>query len=89
VYDSNVARAAKPAQKQTLGVADFKARCLELLDGVGTRGDEIIITKRGKPIATVLPIRRDAPLKGLFAGQIKIVGDIVNVDWTDEWEATR
>lgn len=85
-----MAKAVKPAQKQTLGVADFKARCLELLDGVGTRGDEIIITKRGKPIATVSPIPRETrPLKGLFAGRMKIVGDIVNVDWTDEWEATR
>jgi prevent-host-death family protein len=85
-----MAKAARTAQKQTLGVAEFKARCLELLEGVGTRGDEIIITKRGKPIATVSPIRRDTrPLKGLFAGQMKIVGDIVNVDWTDEWEATR
>ena len=81
---------AKPAQKRTVGVADFKARCLELLDGVGARGDEIIITKRGKPIATVSPIPLEArPLKGLFAGQIKIVGDIVNVDWTDEWEPAR
>jgi len=85
-----MAKSARPAQKQTVGVADFKARCLELLEGVGTRGDALIITKRGKPIATVSPIRSDArPLKGLFAGQITIVGDIVNVDWTDEWDATR
>ena len=39
-----MAKTAKSAQKHTVGVADFKARCLELLDGVGTRGDEIIIT---------------------------------------------
>lgn len=85
-----MAKTVKPAQKQTVGVADFKARCLELLEGVGSRGDEIIITKRGRPIATVTPIRHDTrPLRGLFAGQMTIVGDIVNVDWTDEWEATR
>lgn len=81
---------AKPSQKHTVGVAEFKARCLEFLEGVGTRGDELIITKRGKPIATVSPVPQEIrPLRGLFAGQMKIVGDIVNVDWTDEWEATR
>ena len=75
---------------KTMKASDFKARCLEFLEDVGARGDELIITKRGKPIATVSPVRPEArPLKGLFAGQIKIVGDIVNVDWTDEWEAAR
>lgn len=77
----------KPAQKHTLGVADFKARCLELLEGVGTRGDEIIITKRGKPIAQIGPIRPEFPeLQGMFPG--KIHGDIVNVALGD-WEAAR
>jgi prevent-host-death family protein len=85
-----MAKAAKPAQTQTIGVADFKARCLELLDGVGTRGDEIIVTKRGKPIAQIGPIRREAPeLKGMYAGRMKIVGDIVNFNLADEWEAAR
>ena len=88
--DWGMAKTAKVAQKRTVGVAEFKARCLELLDGVGTRGDAIIVTKRGKPIATVLPVPAETrPLKGLFAGQMEVLGDIVNVDWTDEWEASR
>jgi len=85
-----MAKAARPAQKQTVGVADFKTRCLELLDGVGTRGDEIIITKRGKPIAHIGPIRPEMPeLKGMYAGQMKIIGDIVNFNLADDWEAAR
>jgi prevent-host-death family protein len=85
-----MAKAAKTAQKQTFGVAEFKARCLELLEDVGTRGDEIIITKRGKPIAQIGPIRPEAPdLKGMYAGRMKIVGDIVNFNLADEWEAAR
>ena len=81
-----MAKARKPAQKQTVGVAEFKARCLELLEGVGTRGDELIITKRGKPIAQIGPVRPDVPeLKGMYAGKMKIVGDIVNFNLA-EWE---
>ena len=80
----------KPAQKQTIGVAEFKARCLEILEGVGTRGDEIIITKRGRPIAQIGPIRPEVPeLMGMFAGKMKIVGDIVNFNTSDLWEALR
>jgi prevent-host-death family protein len=90
MYDRDMIKPAKPAQKQTVGVADFKARCLELLDGVGTRGDEIIITKRGKPIAHIGPIRPEVPeLKGMYAGKMKIVGDIVNFNLADEWELAR
>lgn len=78
----------KPAQKHTIGVAEFKARCLELLEGVGTRGDEIIVTKRGKAIAQIGPIRPEFPaLKGMFPG--KILGDIINITEPDEWEAMR
>lgn len=85
-----MAKSAKPAQKVTVGVAEFKARCLELLDGVGTRGDEVIVTKRGKPIAQIGPIRPEFPeLRGMFAGRAKILGDIVNFDSSDLWEALR
>lgn len=80
----------KPPRSQTVGVAEFKARCLELLDNVDKRGDEIIVTKRGKPIAKVEPIRPETrDLKGLYAGRAKIVGDIVNVNWADDWELAR
>jgi prevent-host-death family protein len=85
-----MAKGAQTAQKQTFGVAEFKARCLELLEDVGTRGDEIIITKRGKPIAQIGPIRPETPeLKGMYAGRAKIVGDIVNFNLADDWEAAR
>ena len=81
----------KPIARETVvGVADFKARCLELLDGVDTRGDRYVITKRGKPIAAVAPISgAGKPLRGLFRDQLTIKGDIVHVDWRGDWEAAR
>ena len=82
-----MAKSVKIPQKHTVGVAEFKARCLELLEGVGTRGDEITVTKRGKPIAQIGPVRGELPeLKGMFAGRMKILGDIVNFNVADEWE---
>jgi prevent-host-death family protein len=42
----------------------FKARCLALLDEVAATGEEIVITKRGKPIAKLGALSKPAPLLG-------------------------
>jgi prevent-host-death family protein len=39
----------------TLPVSEFKSKCLQLLKDVETKGDRIVITKRGKPVAEVVP----------------------------------
>ncbi len=50
---------------KTIGAAEFKAHCLQILDELGPEG--IIITKRGKPVAEVKPARRgDGDLIGLM-----------------------
>jgi prevent-host-death family protein len=75
--------------REPVGVADFKAHCLAYVDAVGTKGARYVITKHGKPVARVEPVGPPRPLKGLFRDQLTIAGDIVTVDWTDEWEAAR
>lgn len=37
----------------------FKARCLRLLDEVGRTGEELVILKRGRPVARLVPVRDD------------------------------
>ena len=82
-----MAKAARAARTQTFGVAEFKTRCLELLEDVRTRGDELIITKRGKPIARIEAIRPVVrELKGMYAGRARILGDIVNFNLAGDWE---
>jgi prevent-host-death family protein len=67
--------------------AEFKAKCLRLLDEVAHRRSPIVITKRGKPIAKLVPIEEEPiDLFGYMAGTAKICGDIVEP--TGEiWEA--
>jgi prevent-host-death family protein len=70
---------------KTLGASQFKAQCLSLLDEVGPDG--IIITKRGKPVAKLIPIGAEcAALIGSLAGRITIHGDIAGtgVKWDAE-----
>lgn len=75
--------------QQTVGAAEFKARCLELMDQVARTGNAIVITKRGKPVARLAPAARKQPtLSGALKGHIRITGDIVSpVDV--RWDAAR
>jgi prevent-host-death family protein len=42
--------------ERVVGAGEFKARCLALLDEVADRRTEIVVTKRGVPVARVVPI---------------------------------
>jgi prevent-host-death family protein len=74
-----------------VAAADFKANCLRLMDEVAQRRTPIIVTKRGKPVAKLVPID-DKPIDifGRMAGTVKICGDIISpiedLDWTDDAE---
>lgn len=69
-----------------IAAGEFKAQCLALLDEVAETGKEIIVTKRGKPVAKVVPIE---PPKSL-EGSVTVLGDIMTIfdeqDWDDHWE---
>jgi len=73
-----------------ISASDFKARCLGLLDEVHESGAEIVITKRGQPIARLVPLAGAKPSsRGAWRGLARINGDIVHVDWSDDFEANR
>jgi prevent-host-death family protein len=77
---------------QQVSATDFKAKCLALLDEVNKGGGSITITKRGKPVAVLQPAAKKAPFKssrGIFEGQMEIVGDIVHFSGADDWDMVR
>jgi prevent-host-death family protein len=64
--------------------AKFKEQCLALLDRVGPEG--LVITKRGRPVARLLPIQdNSAALIGALRAQITIHGDIFSTGM--KWDA--
>ena len=72
---------------KTMSAADFKAKCLDVLDQVAERRVSVVVTKRGKPVAQVVPIvKRPKYLWGAMKGEIEIRGDIVS-PLDVEWEA--
>jgi prevent-host-death family protein len=72
---------------RTLPAGEFKAKCLQIMDRVAETGDAVVITKRGRPVARLVPI--EAPpktLAGFLAGKIEIDGDII-APAGDVWNA--
>ena len=84
-----------PPSSRTIKASEFKAKCLKLMDEVAESGEEIIITKNGKPVAKLTPFReRPKTLFGIDRGKYEIIGDLddafLDVDWDAEtakrWE---
>jgi prevent-host-death family protein len=72
---------------KVMSAAEFKAKCLGVLDQVAESGHGIVVTKRGRPVAQVVPVvRKPRRLFGVMKGEIVIRGDIVTpLDL--EWDA--
>ena len=76
-----------PGIRREISAGEFKARCLALMDEVRDRGGEYIITKRGVPVARLLPVRIERrSLLGSMKGTVKVLGDIVS-PLDEPWEA--
>ncbi len=54
---------------KTIGAAEFKAHCLRILDEVGPEG--IVITKRGKPVAMLIPAEQPRATHRHLIGSLK------------------
>jgi prevent-host-death family protein len=65
----------------------FKVHCLAVMDEVQSKRVSVLITKRGKPVAKLVPVEKQADdIFGFFRGKITIKGDIVAPAFTpEEW----
>jgi len=73
---------------KTIAAGEFKAKCLHLLDEVAELRTPLVITKRGKPIAKLVPIdEKPVDIYGRMAGTVRILGDIVSPLDDLEWNA--
>lgn len=72
---------------KSIKASEFKARCLQLMDEVAASGETITVTKNGRPVAELGPIKnKPATLFGAHAGQIEVIGDII-APIDEPWEA--
>jgi prevent-host-death family protein len=73
---------------EILTVSKFKATCLAVVEEVAKSKKPVIITKRGKPIAELVPYEAEAapvPLKDTVA----FLDDIISPVAEEDWEALK
>ena len=75
---------------ETINITDFKTQCLAVLDRVQSTGEPVLILKRGRPVAELLPARRsqaEYPQMEL-EGTVTIIGDIIEpVIPAEHWDS--
>lgn len=73
---------------ETINASDFKTHCLAILDRVAKTGEPLLVLKRGRPVAKLIPAADgERSLQDELAGTAQEVGDIVAPalpasDWT-------
>ncbi len=67
------------AASRTVTANEFKVKCLKLMNEVAESGEEIVITKNGKPVAKLTPYRERPEFTfGRYRDNIVIHDDIVS-----------
>lgn len=72
---------------RSVAVSKFKAECLSLLQEVAATGEELVVTKRGAPIARVLPFEEPPTLRGSVTYLVSDEELIAPID--EPWDAEQ
>ena len=74
---------------ETIAISRFKATCLALIERVRKTGQPLLVTRRGVPVAQVLPPPPPEPPKssrfGCMRGTAEQLGDIVSPLPDEDW----
>jgi prevent-host-death family protein len=79
----------KEATVARVPATEFKAKCLQLMDRVAERRETFVITKRGRPVAKLVPADPPAPkdVFGCMLAHTESVGDLDQPLWSqEEWQ---
>ena len=74
-----------------MAAGKFKAHCLTVMEDVRTTREPVLITKRGRPVAKLVPAETSSDdFIGRLEGVVRIVGDIKSpVEPPESWEVLR
>jgi prevent-host-death family protein len=80
-----VMKRVSPSGGRRIPASRFKARCLALLDDVARSRRALVVTKRGRPVAMVVPVSAPADAPDL-RGSVVRQGDLVT-PLDEDWDA--
>lgn len=74
-----------------IAAGKFKAHCLAVMEEVRATREPVLITKRGRPVAQLVPVETSSDdFLGRLEGVVRIVGDIESpVELPESWEVLR
>ena len=72
---------------KTMAITEFKTHALQVISDVAERKENIVVTKRGKPLAEVVPYAEKDQTSGRLAETLVFENDIVSPLGEDMWEA--
>lgn len=72
-----------------ISAGEFKAKCLKLMDLAEQKHETIVITKRGTPVAKLVPYeKKSVKLFGFLRGSVTMKDDVIGpID--ESWDAER
>jgi len=77
---------------RVIEASDFEAKCHQVMEEVARTGEELVITKKGRPMFRLVPFRKKPKsLFGIDKGRIEILGDIItsaDVEWDAQTGST-
>lgn len=63
---------------KTMPAGAFKTNCLAVMDEVKAKRQTVVITKRGRPVAKLVPVNTAADeIFGFYRGKGHIAGDLI------------
>lgn len=76
---------------QTMGISQFKTHALKIIDNVSKTEEIIVITKRGKPLAQIIPYKDTVSdhTPGKLSDTLVFEKDIVSPLGEDMWDASK
>jgi prevent-host-death family protein len=77
---------------RTIAAGKFKTNCLAIMDEVQKKRETVLITKRGKPVAKLVPAKSETKddFFDSMKGQLIFLGDVVSPAFDlDDWEMER
>lgn len=77
---------------QTIAISKFKATCLGLLEEIKQTGKEMLVTKKGSPLALVGPppaLKKNRNSFGIMKENTQIQGDIISPLLLDLWKVLK
>ena len=74
---------------KTMAITEFKMHALQVIGEVAETREPVVVTKRGKPLAEIVPFAEKKPSPGKLAEALVFEHDIVSPLGEDLWNVCR